>query len=150
VPFPTILSASSSNPLTIQQFNNSTIQQLNLYLIFQQTNTARTGFSEGVPGIDTGVVAVGPEELEGIAANGRNLFQTQIGLSRVADFSGVGRATHVSMAAFAFDTRTNRPQPIKRIGALMPIIPGNEEGLFLAVGRYICWSGHNLTQRRRE
>ena len=71
-------------------------------------------------------MAVGPEELEGIAANGRNLFQTQIGRRRVADFSGIRRAAHVSMTPFTFDTGANSPQAVEGVGAFVVVIPDNK------------------------
>jgi hypothetical protein len=95
-------------------------------------------------------MAVGPEELEGVAADGRNLLQIQIGRRGVAHQLWIRWPAHVGMAPLTFDAGTNSPQPIEGKRALMSIVPGNKKGSFLAVGRNVGWSWHsNLTQRRK-
>jgi hypothetical protein len=88
-------------------------------------------------------MAVGPLELEGIAANGRYLLQAQIRLGRMANNSGVRRLAHEGVAAFTANARADSPQAIKGISAFVAVIPGYKEAFLVSVGRYISWSGQS-------
>ena len=80
-------------------------------------------------------MAVAPVKLEGIAANGVNPLDVEVGLSGVADNEWVRGAAHVGMTPFTGDTGANGPQAGEGVLALVAVVPNDGQKVLIAVGR---------------
>jgi hypothetical protein len=95
---------------------------------------------EILPGVNAGVVAVVPVELEGVAADLAEVFQVELGIVGVGVGPHVGRAAHVGMAPLTFHAGTYGPQAGKGVGAGTAVIPFNRHCFLIAIGSDAGWS----------
>ena len=96
-----------------------------VYHAYRSPGQGRIGLPQKVPGIDAGEVAIAPHELQGIRANGIQLFNGDAGVGGVAHQGGVGRTAHVGVAAFALDAGAGGAQPGEGIAADTAVFPAN-------------------------